>query len=91
MHVRPTLLVVLFTLLVSTSVFAQEATLGGTIVDGTKAALPGATITATMIDTGRATTVSDERGEYRLRGAAGRALQGAGRAVGLHDHHHSGH
>ncbi|MFA5908366.1 MAG: TonB-dependent receptor [Vicinamibacterales bacterium] len=48
---------------------AQDASLAGTIVDGTKAALPGATVTATMIDTGRvATTVSDERGEYRLRG-----------------------
>src|SRR5690349_5018660 len=49
--------------------FAQEASLLGSVVDGTKAALPGATITATMIDTGRASsTVSDERGEYRLRG-----------------------
>ena len=51
--------------------FAQDASLIGSVVDGTKAALPGATITATMIDTGRAsTTVSDERGEYRLRGLA---------------------
>jgi hypothetical protein len=49
--------------------FAQDATIIGAIVDGTKAALPGATVTATMIDTGRTTsTVSDERGEYRLRG-----------------------
>lgn len=48
---------------------AQEASLAGTVVDGTKAALPGATVTATMIDTGRVTTtVSDGRGEYRLRG-----------------------
>ena len=51
--------------------FAQEASLIGAVVDGTKAALPGATITATLIDTGRAiSTVSDERGEYRLRGLA---------------------
>jgi hypothetical protein len=51
--------------------FAQDASLIGNVVDGTKAALPGATITATMIDTGRAnTTVTDERGEYRLRGLA---------------------
>ena len=51
--------------------FAQDASLIGNVVDGTKAALPGATITATMIDTGRAsTTVADERGEYRLRGLA---------------------
>src|SRR5688500_2325317 len=49
--------------------FAQDATLIGNVVDGTKAALPGATITATLTDTGRAsTTVTDERGEYRLRG-----------------------
>jgi len=50
---------------------AQEASLAGSIVDGTKASLPGATVTATMIATGRVTTaVSDERGEYRLRGLA---------------------
>lgn len=50
---------------------AQDASLAGAVVDGTKAALPGATITATMVDTGRAsTTVSDVRGEYRLRGLA---------------------
>src|SRR5688500_19052914 len=49
--------------------FAQEGSLLGSVADGTKAALPGVTITATMIDTGRvSTTVSDERGESRLRG-----------------------
>ncbi|MGH9203762.1 MAG: carboxypeptidase-like regulatory domain-containing protein, partial [Vicinamibacterales bacterium] len=48
--------------------FAQEASMSGTVLDGTKAALPGATITATSLETGRVTTaVSDERGEYRLR------------------------
>src|SRR5688572_1985405 len=58
-------------LLVPVRASAQDATLIGNVVDGTKAALPGATITATLIDTGRAnTTVSDERGEYRLRGLA---------------------
>ena len=51
------------------NLLAQGATLIGTVVDGTKAALPGTTITATLIATGRAaSTVSDERGEYRLRG-----------------------
>lgn len=50
---------------------AQEAAILGTAVDGTKAALPGVTVTATMIDTGRtAIAVTDERGEYRLRGLA---------------------
>jgi hypothetical protein len=48
---------------------AQDATLSGAVHDSTKGALPGATVTATMIDTGRTTTaISDERGEYRLRG-----------------------
>jgi hypothetical protein len=64
------LLVFLFIASVSPA-FAQDATLIGSIVDGTKAALPGATVTATMIDTGRTTAaVSDDRGEYRLRGLA---------------------
>ncbi len=49
--------------------FAQEAVILGAVVDTTKASLPGVAMTATLIDTGRAyTTVSDERGEYRLRG-----------------------
>jgi hypothetical protein len=48
--------------------FAQEAQIIGTIVDGTKAALPGATVTATSLETGRTiVAVSDPRGEYRLR------------------------
>ncbi len=58
-------------LLSTTSALAQEASLAGTIVDGTKASLPGATVTATLVDTGRASTsVADVRGEYRLRGLA---------------------
>ena len=48
---------------------AQEATILGVVADETKGALPGATVTATGIDTGRVfTAVTDERGEYRLRG-----------------------
>ena len=48
---------------------AQEATILGTVTDETRAALPGVTITATGIDTGRVfTAISDDRGEYRLRG-----------------------
>ena len=64
--------VALFVLIGSTtSALAQEASLAGTVVDGTKASLPGATVTATLVDTGRAsTTVSDVRGDYRLRGLA---------------------
>jgi hypothetical protein len=71
MRVRLASLVCLasFVLVVPVLASAQDASLIGSVVDSTKAALPGATITATMIDTGRAsTTVSDERGEYRLRG-----------------------
>ena len=73
MRVRVPSLVCLASLVVLVPVlaFAQDATLIGSVVDSTKAALPGATITATMIDTGRSsTTVTDERGEYRLRGLA---------------------
>ncbi|MDH4064681.1 MAG: carboxypeptidase-like regulatory domain-containing protein, partial [Acidobacteriota bacterium] len=48
---------------------AQEASIAGTIADDTGAALPGVTVTATALDTGRVfTAVSDTRGEYRLRG-----------------------
>jgi hypothetical protein len=47
--------------------FAQEASVIGTVTDETKAALPGATITATDLATGRkAVGVADGRGEYRL-------------------------
>jgi len=48
---------------------AQEASIVGAATDETKAALPGVTITATALDTGRVfNAVTDERGEYRLRG-----------------------
>src|SRR5438552_16984201 len=43
------------------------AALGGTITDESKAVLPGATVTATDLSTGRTySAVSDERGEYRM-------------------------
>jgi hypothetical protein len=49
--------------------FAQEALITGVVSDETKATLPGATVTATQVDTGRMfNAVTDERGEYRLRG-----------------------
>ena len=48
---------------------AQDALLFGVVSDDTKAALPGVTITATSLETGRQlTALSDARGEYRLRG-----------------------
>ena len=48
---------------------AQEASLLGVVSDETKGALPGVAVTATSLETGRVfSAVSDERGEYRLRG-----------------------
>jgi hypothetical protein len=48
---------------------AQDASIAGAVTDDTGAALPGVSITATALDTGRVfTAVSDPRGEYRLRG-----------------------
>ena len=48
---------------------AQDGVIFGSIVDSTKASLPGVAVTATLIGTGRAySTITDERGEYRLRG-----------------------
>ena len=55
-------------LICPTIALAQEATVTGVVTDDTKGALPGVTITATSLETGRvATAVTDERGEYRLR------------------------
>jgi hypothetical protein len=58
-------------LLSASTAFAQEATILGTVTDDTKGALPGATVVATSLDNGRTFTgVTDERGDYRLRGLA---------------------
>ena len=52
----------------SASAYAQEASVIGTVVDDSKAVLPGVTVTATSLETGVQTVaVSDARGEYRLR------------------------
>lgn len=61
-------------LLSATSVFAQEATILGTVTDASKGVLPGVTVTATSLANGRTfTDVSNERGDYRLVGVpAGR-------------------
>src|SRR5580765_5879136 len=54
-------------LLGTASVFAQDASLVGTITDETRAVLPGVTVTATNLETGAASVgVTDPRGEYRL-------------------------
>jgi hypothetical protein len=53
------------------AVLAQQAAVFGTVVDESKAVLPGVTVTATATDTGRQiVAVSSERGEYRLLGLA---------------------
>ncbi len=71
MRVRSIGLLAAAIVLFAASVFAQEATILGTVTDDTKGALPGATVTATSLDNGRVfTDVSDERGDYRLRGLA---------------------
>ena len=55
--------------LFAATAFAQEATIFGAVTDSTSGALPGVTVTATSLENGRVfTSVSDERGEYRLRG-----------------------
>jgi hypothetical protein len=69
MSLRTLAFVAALALLLPTSTFAQEASIVGTIVDETKAVLPGATVTATARDTGRQfVDVTDARGEYRLVG-----------------------
>jgi len=67
MRVRVSLLSLFFSLLITLPAFAQQGSIVGTVVDETKASLPGVNVTATDQDTGRAiSAVSNERGEYRL-------------------------
>jgi hypothetical protein len=57
----------LFLVLFSAGAYAQQATVSGTIVDETKAVLPGATVSATNLETGtQASAVSDAAGAFRL-------------------------
>ena len=63
------IVVVLLCLAAATSAFAQggTGTLTGTVVDGTGAAIPGATVTATELNTGtERTVVSDDTGVFRM-------------------------
>src|ERR1051325_987251 len=54
-------------ILFSTPARAKDASVIGTVADETKAVLPGATVAATNIETGRQTSaVTDEHGQYRL-------------------------
>ena len=50
------------------ALYAQDASVIGSVTDDTKAMLPGATITATSLETGvQQVAVSDANGQYRLR------------------------
>ena len=54
------------------ALYAQDASVIGSVTDDTKAMLPGATITATSLETGvQQVAVSDANGQYRLRLPAG--------------------
>src|SRR2546421_4766621 len=69
--VRARLVATLFVLLAAIApAYAQvEATIVGTVADESKAVLPGVTVTAADLATGRQfTDVTDVRGEYRLVG-----------------------
>src|SRR5690242_5904810 len=70
-RVCPRVLAMLFVLLAAAApAFAQvAATIVGTVADESKAVLPGVTVTATDLATGRQfVDVTDVRGEYRLVG-----------------------
>ena len=60
---------VLWLMLAATTARAQEGTIVGLVQDQDKGVLPGVTVTAVALDTGRQfTDVTNERGEYRLVG-----------------------
>jgi len=62
-----TLLVAGFTLALAASSLAQNVSISGAVADETKSVLPGATVTAIDLETGRQfTAVTDVKGEYRL-------------------------
>ena len=59
---------VLCVLCVSASAYSQDASVIGSVTDDTRSVLPGATITATGLETGVQTVaVTDGSGQYRLR------------------------
>ena len=64
--IRGLLLAIVMLILAAPS-YGQEATFTGTVTDSTGSVLPGVTITATHEATGNVfTTVTDERGQFRL-------------------------
>src|SRR5882672_9333755 len=66
---RILLVAAILVLLGGGAAYAQNATVAGSVVDQSKALLPGATVTATDVSTGRQfVALTTERGEYRLAG-----------------------
>ena len=64
---RSALVACVVTILAGAAVSAQEATLGGTVVDSTGLVLPGVTVTASHVVTGNTfLTVTDAAGAFRL-------------------------
>src|SRR5439155_25033595 len=58
---------VAFSLSISAVAYAQNVSVVGTVTDETKSVMPGVTITATDVETGRQfAAVTDAKGEYRL-------------------------
>jgi hypothetical protein len=61
--------VVTMTLILPQVGWGQQASIIGTVVDSSSASIPGATVTATQVDTGRQFhDISSENGSYRLVG-----------------------
>ena len=70
LHRVATCVLILLALAASTA-HAQDATISGSVVDESKAVLPGVNVTATERSTGRQyIAVSNERGEYRMPSVA---------------------
>ena len=64
---------------------AQQASIVGTVVDASKAVVPGANVTATPSRYRQAVRqdVSTENGAYRIVGVTPRPVRSAGRRAGL--------
>jgi hypothetical protein len=74
MHCRIHIAVLVLSLVTATAAFAQDGSISGTVLDESKGVLPGVTMTATNLATGRQyMAVSTDQGSYRFSGvAAGR-------------------
>ena len=65
----------------------QDASIIGTVTDETKAVLPGATVTATNLETGNQYSgVADPNGRVPAAPAATRQIQGSGGTTRIRNH-----